>query len=186
MLNQISILIISSAIKLFTILVLLRLLLQISRADFYNPLSQFIVKVTNPFLKLFRRFIPGFWGFDFASLVLAIFIQSIGIFLLLYMNGNITPNISIYLLLGFIGVIEIFLEIVFFIILIMVVISWVSPSSYHPAVLILRQISEPIILPFRRILPNIAGLDFSPMLALFIIHILQTIILPGLRLSLFS
>ena len=110
MLNQISILIISSAIKLFTILVLLRLLLQISRADFYNPLSQFIVKVTNPLLKLFRRFIPGFWGFDFASLVLAIFIQSIGIFLLLYINGNITPNISIYLLLGFIGVIELFLK----------------------------------------------------------------------------
>ena len=70
MLNQISILIISSAIKLFTILVLLRLLLQISRADFYNPLSQFIVKVTNPLLKLFRRFIPGFWGFDFASLAI--------------------------------------------------------------------------------------------------------------------
>ena len=173
MLNQISMLIISIPINLFTTLILLRLLLQISRADFYNPLSQFIVKVTNPLLKLFRRFIPGFWGFDFAALVLAIFIQSIGVFLSNYLNENITPNITTYLLNGFIGVIAVFLEIIFFIILIMVVISWVSPNSYHPAASIIRQISEPILSPFRRLLPNIAGLDFSPMLALIIISIAQ-------------
>ena len=86
MMNQLSILIISSAVKLFTILVLLRLLLQIAKADFYNPISQFIVKATNPLLKPLRRFIPGFWGFDFPSIVLAIIVQSLGIFLLLLIN----------------------------------------------------------------------------------------------------
>lgn len=186
MMNQLSILIISSAVKLFTILVLLRLLLQIAKADFYNPISQFIVKATNPLLKPLRRFIPGFWGFDFPSIVLAIIVQSLGIFLLLLINGNVSSNLAVYLLFGFFNVIQLSLEIIFFIILIMVVISWVTPNSYHPAAMILRQISDAIMTPFRRIIPNMGGLDFSPMLALFIIHILQTIVLPELKLILFS
>tara|TARA_X000000368_G_C22871430_1_gene641086 strand:+ start:322 stop:879 length:558 start_codon:yes stop_codon:yes gene_type:complete len=183
MLSQIGILIISPLIKFFTILVLLRLLLQIARADFYNPLSQFIIKATDPLLKPMRRFIPGFLGFDFPSLILAILVQSLGIFLILLIEGNITTNLTIYLLSGFFSVIQLALQIVFFIILIMVVISWISPKSYHPAILLLRQISDPIMMPFRRAIPSIAGVDFSPMLALFIIQILLNI---GVILGLFN
>ncbi|HCX26997.1 MAG TPA: YggT family protein, partial [Cellvibrionales bacterium] len=79
MINQILELIISSVVELYTMLVLLRLMMQLARADFYNPISQFIVKATDPLLKPLRRFIPGLWGVDMPSIVLALLVQIIGL-----------------------------------------------------------------------------------------------------------
>ncbi len=88
MLADILITILLIASTFYMTIVLLRFLLQLARADFYNPISQFVVKATNPPLRPLRRFIPGWGGVDGASLVLAVIIQGITFFLILVaLNG---------------------------------------------------------------------------------------------------
>lgn len=180
MINQILELLVDTLIELYTMLILLRLLMQLARADFYNPISQFVVKATDPLLKPLRRFIPGLWGIDFPSLVLAFLVQTLGLALLLVIKGMVLSNPAVYLVYGLFGVFNIALKLAFFAILVVIVVSWVAPQSYNPAVSLLRQVTEPIMAPFRKIIPPMGGLDFSPMLAMFVIHILRTIVLPGL------
>ena len=180
MINQILELLISSVIELYTMLVLLRLMMQLARADFYNPISQFIVKATDPLLKPLRRFIPGLWGIDVPSIVLALLVQIIGRVLLMLLDGSISGGPVLFLLLGLFGVINISLKIAFFAIIIVIVVSWIAPQSYNPAVSLLRQISDPLMAPFRKIIPPMGGLDFAPMLAMFVIHVLRSIILPNI------
>ena len=180
MINQILELIISSVIELYTMLVLLRLMMQLARADFYNPISQFIVKATDPLLKPLRRFIPGLWGVDMPSIVLALLVQIVGLVLMMLLKGTVTVDPVLFLLLGLFGVINIGLKIAFFAIIIVIVVSWIAPQSYNPAVSLLRQISDPLMAPFRKIIPPMGGLDFAPMLAMFVIHVLRSIILPNI------
>lgn len=180
MINQILELLISSVIELYTMLVLLRLMMQLARADFYNPISQFIVKATDPLLKPLRRFIPGLWGIDMPSIVLALLVQIVGLVLMMLLKGAISGSPGLFLLLGLFGVINISLKIAFFAIIIVIVVSWIAPQSYNPAVSLLRQISDPLMAPFRKIIPPMGGLDFSPMLAMFVIHILRSIVLPNI------
>jgi len=180
MINQILELIISSVVELYTMLVLLRLMMQLARADFYNPISQFIVKATDPLLKPLRRFIPGLWGVDMPSIVLALLVQIVGLILMMLLKGTVTVDPVLFLLLGLFGVINIGLKIAFFAIIIVIVVSWIAPQSYNPAVSLLRQISDPLMAPFRKIIPPMGGLDFAPMLAMFVIHVLRSIILPNI------
>ncbi|MEZ7984536.1 MAG: YggT family protein [Pseudomonadales bacterium] len=180
MINQILELIISSVVELYTMLVLLRLMMQLARADFYNPISQFIVKATDPLLKPLRRFIPGLWGVDMPSIVLALLVQIVGLVLMMLLKGTVTVDPVLFLLLGLFGVINIGLKIAFFAIIIVIVVSWIAPQSYNPAVSLLRQISDPLMAPFRKIIPPMGGLDFAPMLAMFVIHVLRSIILPNI------
>ena len=184
MIQQILQLLISTAVDIYTLIVVLRLLLQLAKADFYNPISQFIVKATDPLLKPLRRFIPGFWGIDFASIVLALLIQIAGTLLLSLLAGALVTNPFVYLLLAIFSVLETTLTFYFFAIIILIIVSWVAPQSYNPAAALLQQLTEPVMQPFRRLLPAMGGLDFSPMLALFMLHILRAIVLPGLISSL--
>ena len=184
MINQIMEFLVSIAFEFFTMLILLRIMMQLARVDFYNPISQFIVTVTNPPLKPLRRLIPGLWGIDLPALLLAIVVQTLGIFLLVALKGALTSNFMLYIIYGVFGVLDIALQLMFFIILVQIVMSWIAPNSYHPIVILIRQLGDPIMAPFRRLIPPFGGLDFSPMIAILIIHILQNIVLPNILLSL--
>lgn len=185
MFAEILVLLISTLAKLYTMVVLLRLLMQLARADFYNPLSQFIVKATDPLLKPLRRVIPGLWGVDFPSIVLAMLVQLASIILLDFIGGaNFEPLFTI--IRAVYGTIYVALDLAFFSIMIVIIVSWVAPQSYNPAVTLLRQITEPIMAPFRKIIPPMGGFDFSPMLAIFVIYVLQTIVMPRLLMVLLS
>lgn len=184
MIGQILHLFISTAVDIYTLVVVLRLLLQLVKADFYNPISQFIVKATDPLLKPLRRIIPGYAGIDFASLILAMLVQIVGFLLLLLLAGAFSSNPFVYLLFGIFGVLKVTLNFYFFAIIVLIIISWVAPHTYNPAASLLQQITEPVMTPFRRLLPAMGGLDFSPMLALFVIHVLNAIVVPGIRASL--
>jgi YggT family protein len=186
MIQDILHLLVSTVTDIYTLLVVLRFLLQVAKADFYNPLSQFIVKATDPLLKPLRRFIPGFWGIDLSSLVLALLVQIAGVVIVSLLAGSLVTNPFIYLLVGVFGVLEAALNFYFFAIIILIIISWIAPQTYNPAAALLSQLTDPVLTPFRRLLPSMGGLDFSPMLALFVIHILRAIILPGLIASLGS
>ena len=162
---------ISTLLGLYIIIVLLRFLLQMVRADFYNPLSQFIVKATNPILKPLRRIIPGFYGLDIASLVLAYMLQVVENFLLFSIRDiQINPLVLLWHSVG--SLLTLILYIYFFAILVQVIISWVSPGTYNPATALIHHITEPVLRPAKKILPPISGFDLSPILVFIVINIL--------------
>lgn len=172
-LTEIGNLLIHTVFNIFLIAVLLRLLLQFARADFYNPVSQFLVKVTKPFLQPLRRIIPGLWGVDMAAVVLAIASQMLAITLLLFINNYGFANPLYLLIWSIIGCIGVVINIYFFSILATIILSWVSPGSYNPFVLLLNQITEPVMTPFRKLLPDMGGLDLSPILVFLTINVMQ-------------
>ena len=164
---------VQTLLSLYLLTMLLRFVLQLVRADFYNPISQFLVKVTNPLVIPLRRVLPGFGGLDMASLVLALLLQLAGIVALLLINGLGLPNILLLLLWSVIGLIGLLVNIYFFALLAMIILSWVAPGSNHPAIYLLHQITEPVMAPFRKALPAMGGMDFSPILVFILINVIQ-------------
>lgn len=169
--------------SLYLLIVLLRFILQLVRADFYNPLSQFIVKATQP-VKPLRRIIPGFAGLDLASLVLAILVQLLLMVITLTLMGyNVGGFILQLLVWSLIGVTSLFLKVFFFALIISVILSWVAPGSYNPGAQLVNQICEPLLAPFRKLLPNLGGLDISPIFAFITINLIDRFVIGGLAAS---
>jgi YggT family protein len=155
------------------VLVLVRLLLQQTRADFYNPVSQFVVKVTNPLLQPLRRIIPGLWGIDMAAVALLLAVQMLAIATILLLNGYTPPNPLLLVLWAILGVAGLVVNFYFFALLAMIVLSWIAPGSGNPAIVLVYQITEPVMAPFRRLLPSMGGLDLSPIFVFITINIIQ-------------
>ena len=172
-LNEIFGYLIQTLLSLYLLAMLLRFLLQLARADFYNPICQFLVKVTNPLVVPLRRVIPGFSGLDTASLLLALLLQLAGIVALYLINGLGLPNILLLLVWSALGVVGLLVNIYFFALLAMIILSWIAPGSSNPAVYLLFQITEPVMAPFRKILPPMGGMDFSPILVFILINVIQ-------------
>lgn len=145
--------------------VLLRLLLQWTRADFYNPLSQAIVKLTNPALRPLRRYVPALGRIDTASVLLMVALQFINTWLVSALYGGS---------FGFIGGVivslaELLSKLIYlyiFAIIIQAVASWIAPGAYNPVLSLINTITDPLLRPIRRILPNLGGLDLSPLIAI--------------------
>ena len=163
---------VQTALGLFLFAVLLRLMLQLTRADFYNPVSQFVVRVTNPVLLPLRRLIPAIGRLDTASVVLAVGVQTIAIMASLALMGYRPANLLVLLVWSLIGVASLVADLFFFAILGLIIFSWIAPNSHHPALALLHQLTEPVMGPFRRLLPAIGGLDLSPILVFVVINVL--------------
>ncbi len=160
---------------------MLRFLLQVVRADFYNPISQFIVKATAPLLNPLRGVIPGFAGLDFSSLILAWLIKSLELFLILLISGK--GLMFLYPLIQAVpALLELAINIFLFSVLIMVILSWLSPGGYNPAAGLLYNLTEPVLKPVRKILPPMGGLDLSPMLVMIGLVLLKMLLIPPLEL----
>jgi YggT family protein len=172
---------ITTLFDLYITLVMLRLIMQRVRADFYNPISQFIVKVTNPPLIPLRRLIPGWAGIDIAAIVLMLALQSIAFTLLLLLRGSaLGPFVIINL--AFAELVSMAFNIFIFAIIIQAIISWVNPAGhYNPVSAILRSITEPLLRPARRYIPPISGIDLSPLAVLMVLQLLKLLIVPLLR-----
>jgi YggT family protein len=165
---------------LYITVVLIRFLLQWLRVDFYNPVSQFVVKITSPVLNPLRRLIPGYGGIDVASLVLAWLLQAVELALLALVLGlGRNP-------LGALGwaipeLIGLLISIFLFAVLIRVILSWVNPDPYNPAIAVLGRLTDPILVPAQRALPPIGGIDLSPMLVIMGLVLLEMLLLPPLK-----
>jgi len=163
--------------EIYITIVLLRFILQACRADFYNPISQFITKATNPLLFPLRHVIPGWKGLDFASLVLALILQFLLECIINTVPLNlILPHFGQLLAISLIALISSAIQLYTFALFIIVIISWIAPGSYHPGAMLLYQITEPLLKPIRNILPTTGGLDFSPMLLLLILFVLRQVV----------
>ena len=170
---EIGIYLLRTVATLYVTLVLIRFLLQVAKADFYNPISQFIVKATNPVLLPLRKIIPGLFGLDLASIVLAILVQMIAIFSIYLLAGYGLVNPANVLVWSVIALVATLTKFLFFSIIISIIFSWIAPGSYHPALVLLQQINEPILGPIRRLLPPMGGIDFSPILVFVLLNVID-------------
>ncbi|WP_164503471.1 YggT family protein [Pleionea sediminis] len=168
------------ALKFYGFFVLLRFFMQYFRVDFYNPVSQSIVKLTNPPLIPLRKIIPGFRNMDIASLVLALIISSIVLSLAFNLWQAISlSNLFIFLIL-FIGqLIYSILNLFFFLLIIRIIMSFVMMGQgFHqnPIAEMIFQITEPIMRPFQKLIPPVGVLDFSPILLFAAIWVSQMVL----------
>lgn len=174
-LTQVGLLLIQTLFGLYMLIVMLRFLLQLVRADFYNPISQFIIKATNPVLIPIRKVIPGFAGIDFSSLLLAYLVQLTALALImLIVQGPL--NLAYLLVWSLFGVAGMLVGIYFWGLLIVVILSWVAPGSPNPAVMLINQIIDPMMAPIRRRMPDMGGIDLSPLFALLILQVVKILI----------
>jgi len=171
---------INAIFGLYIFAVLLRFLFQLVRTDFYNPLCQAIVTVTNPPLRPMRRYIPAIGGLDTSSIVLLLILQAVNTLLVALVLG-MSPGasgvfvVAIAELLGktlwiFIG--AIFIE---------VVMSWVAPRAYNPLTTLIHSLTSPLLLPARRVIPPLGSLDLSPLVALLVLQLAQILLVAPLR-----
>ena len=180
-LNTAAIYVIQTLGSLYLLIVLLRFILQMVRADFYNPMSQFIVRATQPLLRPLRKVIPGFGGVDLASLVLAILVQMLLMVITLILMGYGVGGFLLQVLIwAIIGVTSLFMKVSFFALIISVILSWVAPGTHNPAAELVNQICEPLLSPIRRILPNLGGLDLSPIFAFIALNLIDMLVINNL------
>lgn len=169
--------IVNTLFSLYVLALMLRFLLAWVRADFYNPVSQFLVKITNPVLVPVRRVIPPIGGIDMASIVVMLLVQMIGIALILLLRGGgIPPQTLIFVSLA--ELVDLAFKVFIYGIVIQAILSWINPGTYNPAVSLLHALTEPALRPVRHILPPISGLDLSPLLAILILEVLRRLIVP--------
>lgn len=169
--NNATVFLVDTLFGLYILVVLIRFLLQWLRADFYNPVSQFVLTVTNPPVRFLRSFIPVFRHIDIASLVLLVVLSMIKSWLLFSMIGH--PSTFPGLLVYAIGeLLQLTVYVFIFAILIRVVLSWIAPhQGYNPALRLLYDITEPVMDPARRLIPPIAALDISPILVFIFLYL---------------
>ena len=177
MLTDALIFLIETAAWLFTLALLLRFLTQWARAAQRNPVSDFVNALTNWAVKPARRIIPGLWGLDLASLVLAWLVQFIELFLVLQLRGyelggNAGQALAAMALLAAVILIRLILYIIIFVVIAQAVLSWINP--YSPVAPVLNALTRPLLRPFQKTIPPVGNVDLSP---LFVIIACQLLIM---------
>jgi len=170
----------TTLISLYILAVMLRFLLGVVRADFYNPVSQFLVRVTNPLLVPLRKIIPVFGKFDTAAIVLMVALQLISVIIVISLRGISVPFIT--LLVYTLGELFILLvNILLVSIVVQAILSWISPGTYSPVNSLLYSLTNPILKPIQRIIPPLSGIDLSPLFAMIGLQVIRMLILPLLH-----
>lgn len=159
-------------LHLYISALMLRIILQLVRADFYNPVSQFIIKITNPPVKPMRKIIPGLWGIDMATLIIVLALGMVKTFVT---YGSLP--IDWLIIKSFVDTINLALSIFLYAIIIQAILSWVNPDPYNPIVGLLNSITTPVLKHFRKLMPDMSGFDLSPIFAIIAIMFVQQSIL---------
>jgi len=183
------ILVINTLFDLYVLLVLLRFLLQMLRADFYNPVSQFIVRMTTPPLKILRRFIPSISAQDTASIVLCLLLIYAKFLLMralsipaISIGGQIAPigTVSYLGLLVFsiADLVSLLLTVFLVAVILKAILSWFGPGHYNPLIGLVDRIASPVLRPVRRLLPTLGGIDLSPLFAILLLMVIKMLVVP--------
>jgi len=176
--------VISFILQIVSFLFVARFLLQACRVDFYNPVSQGLVKITDPVLRPLRLVLPGYRNLDFAAFLAAVASEVILMMALAALQGGYAGGFGLILASGVLQVLMLCIRIFWWSILIVIIAGWLAPGSYHPALLLLQQITEPLLAPARRLLPPMGGLDLSPILVFLVLGLVERM-LPQIFLSIF-
>ncbi|MFZ2172100.1 MAG: YggT family protein [Methylococcaceae bacterium] len=171
---------IDTLFSLYILAVLLRFLLQWCGADFYNPISQFLVKTTHPPLRVLRRFVPAVGKIDTSSLVLIFSLQMLADFFILLLKG-VTISIGALTILSITQLISLLINIFIFSVFARALLSWMNPGTFNAAASILYTLTEPLLDICRKFIPNLGGMDLSPLAALLLLQLAKMVILPPLH-----
>lgn len=165
---------------IYLLAVLLRFLLQVARADFYNPVSQLLYRVTQPLVRPLQYVFPTVGSVNLAVLVLLILLKFVEMSLVSALAGQPwhPPRL---LVLGLSELVALATTLYFFTILIQVILSWVNPGAHHPALVLLWQLNEPLLGPARRLLPALGGLDLSPIVVLIALQLVNILVAAPLQ-----
>lgn len=174
MLQEISIFLLRTFANLFVIVLLLRLFMQFFRANFRNPLAQAIVQLTSPLIVPVRRIVPAIGKIDTATVLVAYVFEVIFLAALLLLIG-LSPDASL-LFYGAVRLVLLSIQLYTFAIIISVILSWIAAGGHNPAAALLHDLVDPVLKPFRRVVPLIGGLDLSPLLALIVLQIANIIV----------
>ena len=172
--------VIKTLLALYLIAYILRFLLQWARADFHNPLSQFILRVTDPVVRPLRRVVPGWRGLDMSPVVALVLLQLVVTAALLFMATGGIVGAGMLLYFAVLRIIVGIIQLYFVVILAHVIISWVSPGHWNPLISVLHSLADPVLRPVRRLIPPIGGLDLSPLFVLIGLQALMIVLrVPG-------
>lgn len=170
------ILIVEQLMSLALIVVLVRLLLQLSRADFRNPVAQAVVNITNPLILPLRRILPPVGKVDTASVVAVLLVATIKMAVLYGLSGLELPNAALWLRAVALEILRTTLWTYFWAIFVYALLSMIAPGNYSPLQSMLTALCEPALRPFRRLIPLISGIDLSPLWAGITIQALLTLL----------
>jgi len=171
--------IINAVAQLYLFVLLLRLLLPWMGADFRNPIAQAILKITSPVVVPIRRIIPPFGRIDTATVLVAYIIQYLLIMVILLIYGQNAGFLAIAVT-ALVDLVLLTLRLFVFAIIIRVILSWIAPGGYNPATAIIHTLTDRVLMPFRRIIPPLGGLDLSPLAAIILITAV-TIVVAGFK-----
>jgi YggT family protein len=161
--------------NIYLMVVLLRLWLQFARADFYNPFSQFVVKATQPIVAPMRRILPSIGRLDTATLVLALLVAGLKIVAINLVLGGTGFDILSIIVASFLIVVKETLTLVMYVLILRAIMSWVSQGA-NPMELVLGQLTEPMLAPIRKRLPDMGGLDLSVMVVIVLLLFIQKLL----------
>jgi YggT family protein len=171
--------IVNSLAQLYLFVLLLRLWMPWMGADFRNPIAQAILKLTSPVVIPVRRIVPPIGRLDTATVLVAFIIQYITILLVLLILGR-TAGFAAIAVTAIVNLALLTLRLFVFAIIIRVILSWVAPGGYNPAIAIIHTMTDRILQPFRRAIPPMGGLDLSPLFAIILL-MAATIVIAGLK-----
>ncbi len=161
--------IIKTLAQRYLLVLLLRFWLPLLRADFRNPLAQGILRITSPLVVPLRRLLPSFGRLDTSTILVAYALQYLTILVLLAIGGHMVATVPI-LVTTLIELATLSLNLFFFVILIKIILSWVAPNTHNPATALLGTMAEPILRPFRRVIPPMGAFDVSPIFAIIMLQ----------------
>ena len=164
----------------YILAVLLRFLIQWFGGDFYNPISQFLVKITHPPLRLLRRYIPAIGKLDTSSLVLLMSLQMISDFIVLTLKGMFF-SFAALTLLSFSQLVSLLINVFVFAVFARALLSWINPGTFNAASNLLYSLTEPLLGACRRMIPDIGGIDLSPLIVLLGLQLAKMLIIPPLQ-----
>ncbi|MDX1498514.1 MAG: YggT family protein [Woeseiaceae bacterium] len=178
--RQALIFIISTLSQLYLFVMLLRLWLPWLRADFRNPIAQGILKLTSPLVIPVRRVVPPIGRLDTATVIVAFGLQYLTILVVLLISGTMVGPLPI-VLTALSDLVILSCQLFTFAIFIHIILSWVAPGTYNPATALIAMLVEPVLRPFRRIVPSLGGIDISPIFAIILLQAIRIIVTTELR-----
>ena len=180
-LGSAGLMLVNSLINIYLFLLMLRFLLQASRADYYNPLSQSVVKITQPVVGLFQGFLGPVAGrFDLATLAAGFVLKVVSMIAIFMVIGVGMPPIAGLLIAGGAALANAILKIYFFAMIVMIILSWVAPNASHPGALLVMQLVEPIMAPVRKVIPPLGMIDLSPIVVFIAINLVDGLVVGSL------
>jgi len=171
--------IVNAVTSLYLLVLLLRFWMPFLRADFRNPLAQGILRLTSPLVVPVRRIVPPLGRLDTATVLVAFIIQYVTVFLLLIIVGQTAGFVPIAVT-AVVKLVVLSINLFVYAIFIRVILSWVAQGSYNPATAIIATLTEPVLRPFRRLLPPMGGFDLSPIIAIILL-LAATIVVNGFK-----